>query len=497
MKTHLRSDWSSRAITGLVSVTLVVIGVIVYLSPVGSHRSQPDSQVKVVTTTMPRSPWTPSTKPSHAKPSAKQVTVTRVQVDKPDPGAAADGPVTTDGLTARATTPNCSKYKWQQDAQAVYLANLSDPYGLDGPTGPYNGNGLACDTLPTDPARAASKAVDPFTWSDPAGPSKAAVLSPSTKYFGLAADGLPGDGSLYDLEDQLAAKAPNLVEWFQYFGQSYPTAKVATAWQRKALPVITWMSAPSGYTTAADLSAYAPKAIAAGSQDAYIKTWAASIAVQKLPVVIRYDHEANGNWYPWSVGWKQQGISGTTTADYVAAWRHVWQIFSDYGANDYAIWAYVPSRIDTLPTYGTGLASQAAILQASYPGDKYVDWVGMDGYQFNADESTTATDTFAATLGVLESFAAKPVFIAEMGSAESAIKPGWITDAYAKLAADPNVVAVTYFDNDVNGVHTIDNKPVRTNWRIDSSTAALNAFRRAVANPAYGSGLYPPYLIGN
>ena len=56
----------------------------------------------------------------------------------------------------------CYDFKWQQDAQAAYLANLSDPWGLDGAPGPANGDGLACTGWPVDPTRAASVPADPF-----------------------------------------------------------------------------------------------------------------------------------------------------------------------------------------------------------------------------------------------------------------------------------------------------------------------------------------------
>ena len=43
---------------------------------------------------------------------------------------------TTAPTTARCRAPQCSDFTWQQDAQAAYVANLADPWGLDGPAGP-------------------------------------------------------------------------------------------------------------------------------------------------------------------------------------------------------------------------------------------------------------------------------------------------------------------------------------------------------------------------
>jgi beta-mannanase len=268
---------------------------------------------------------------------------------------------------------------------------------------------------------------------------------------------------------------------------------------RGALPVITWMSAPTDYTRRGDLSDYSLASIAAGYHDEYLRAWAARIAVQQLPVVIRFDHESNGSWYPWSVGWHRQGITGNTPADYRAAWRHVWDIFQTMGANAFTIWAYVPTRIDTLGTYGSGYPSQRALVTASYPGDRYVDWVGVDGYQYDPAESSTYHQTFAASFDTLSSFTNRPILVAEMGAAEdgAGIKPRWIKQTYAGLAADPRVIGACYFDNDVTGVHYINGAPVHTNWKVTSSPAALAAVRAGVADGAFGAGIYPPYLLGD
>jgi mannan endo-1,4-beta-mannosidase len=488
MRVQHGSRASTRVIVVVVSVALAAIGWIVYGSPLATHKSAAKTRIVTVDETMPRKGHATPNEASHPV-STPHVTVTSVSVTR-SPGA---GPA-----DAASGAPSCSSFQWQQDAQAAYLADLSDPDALDGPAGPDNGDGLACGELPTDPSRTKSTPVDAFTWTMPSIPTKAEVLNPSKKYFGVAADGLPNDSPLFDSEDAELGQAPSTVEWFQNFGDAYPYSKVSSAWQRGALPVITWMSAPNNFAQVSDLSSYSLLSIAAGSQDAYLKTWAASIAVQKMPVVIRFDHEANGNWYPWSLGWSKQGITTNTAVNYVAAWQHVWNIFQSYGANNYAIWAYVPSRVDTLGTYGTG-QSQSQLIAASYPGSGYVDWIGMDGYQYNPAESTTYSDTFSATLGALEGFSGKPIMIAEMGSAEqgTTVKPQWIKQTLAALAANPRIVSAIYFDNDVTGVHYIDGFAVRTNWRINSSPQAQSALQAGLSASGFGQGIYPPYLLGN
>ena len=47
---------------------------------------------------------------------------------------------------------DCDYFDWQEQAQHIYLADLSDPFGLDGPPGPDNDTvgepGVACEGLP-------------------------------------------------------------------------------------------------------------------------------------------------------------------------------------------------------------------------------------------------------------------------------------------------------------------------------------------------------------
>ena len=45
------------------------------------------------------------------------------------------------------------------------------------------------------------------------------------------------------------------------------------------------------------------------------------------PFFLRFDWEMNGNWFPWS-----EGVNGNQSGEFVAAWRHVHDIFTSVGA---------------------------------------------------------------------------------------------------------------------------------------------------------------------
>jgi hypothetical protein len=103
-----------------------------------------------------------------------------------------------------------------------------------------------------------------------------------------------------------------------------------------------------------------PRSIALGKQDRYIKRQARYIKSYKRTVYLRFDHEMNGNWYPWS----------GSSKNYKLMWIHTYKIFRKLGVkNAKFIWS------PNLNTYEQdGVFDQR--VKSYYPGDKYVDVIG-------------------------------------------------------------------------------------------------------------------------
>jgi hypothetical protein len=128
-------------------------------------------------------------------------------------------------------------------------------------------------------------------------------------------------------------------------------------------------------------------------------------------------------------------------------------------------------------------------LAALFPGDAYVDWVGVDGYNFGALTLNGVTHTwqtfdqvFAATITELEALSRRPVVISEVGCSEvGGSKAGWITAFLASIRRDPRIAGFVWFDH-----------RKETDWRIESSQGAEQAFRRGVRTATY----QPPALAG-
>jgi hypothetical protein len=219
--------------------------------------------------------------------------------------------------------------------------------------------------------------------------------------------------------------------------------------------------------------------ISAGVHDTYIRQWAAAAKAWGHPFFLRFNWEMNGNWqFPWS-----EQLNGNLPGDYVRAWRHVHDLFAEAGANN-ATWVWCPnvSGGTTRP------------LASVYPGDNYVDWTCLDGYNkyqtwlgmhsvFTGSGINWLYDSYAEILNVAPN---KPIMIGETGSLEAgdggAKKAAWLTDAFANQLPKnmPRIKAVVLFDWD-------DNSSALASLPIESSTQSIQAFKSAIASPYYAA----------
>ena len=180
----------------------------------------------------------------------------------------------------------------------------------------------------------------------------------------------------------------------------------------------------------------------------------------------------NGDWLPWS-----GAANGRDPAEYVLAWRRVHSIFREEGASN-AIWIWSPNSVDAPREAWNGFTRY-------YPGDAYVDWVGVDGYNWGTTREWSSWQSFGSIFDpVYRAFARrKPIMISEVSSAEAGgSKAAWIASAARTLKMRfPAVRAVVWFNIDKEA-----------DWRVDSSASALHAFRALAADPYFGARLQSP-----
>ncbi len=284
-------------------------------------------------------------------------------------------------------------------------------------------------------------------------PSSSAALR-----FGVGTPGGPLAAAELAEVSSLAGEAPSIILSYKDFNQTPPLAELDAVRSRGALTLLTWE--PWTWGGGVSQPAYSLDRIAAGDFDPYLRQWGQSLANWGHPVMLRFGHEMNGDWYPWS-----EQVNGNSPGDYVAAWRHVHDVVTAAGASNIT-WVWNPN----VPYWGS------TSLTGLYPGPGYVDAVALDGYNWGTSASWSTwlspPQLFDDGLFQLRSLApGKQILIAETSSAEQGgSKPEWNTALISYLASQGDVTAVMWFHF---------NK--ETDWRINSSTSSADALKQALA----------------
>lgn len=233
-----------------------------------------------------------------------------------------------------------------------------------------------------------------------------------------------------------------------------------------------------------------------------------------VPTIVRFAHEMNGSWYPW----------GQDPRTYVAAFRRVADAIHANAPTATMLWApnegegypfsgmqYVAkpgsSAAKTLDTNRDGTVDANDDPYRPYwPGERYVDWVGMSLYHWGTTYPWGAnvvppagkfaallTGTTKATASVPDFYAEyaekyeKPLAIVETaalfrpaggGATEAAIKKAWLSQVMspATLKEFPRLRLVNWFEWKKNETEVGD----VVDWRISADPELRQAFLAAV-----------------
>lgn len=266
-----------------------------------------------------------------------------------------------------------------------------------------------------------------------------------------------------DLDRFIAATGttPDIVGVFEDWSLDRPLQSdiANTVAARGSRLLITWEPWDGSAATVSQ-PRYSLASIIDGSHDPYIDAFARSVKAHPYRVVVRFMHEMNGFWYPWA-----SEARGTTPGQYVRAWRHVHDRFARLGVANVR-WMWAPNAV--YPGAGQ--------LRRLYPGDAYVDRIGISNYNWGArrhDGTRTHWQGFSSlfepTIAHLRRFTDKPVWVAETGSTNSGgRKAAWITGMFSQLRSMPDIAGVMWFD--------IHDAKHHADWRIETDAAAVKAW---------------------
>jgi Glycosyl hydrolase family 26 len=243
------------------------------------------------------------------------------------------------------------------------------------------------------------------------------------------------------------------------------------SWGSQSIPVPSNLSEPN----------FQLSDVIEGRYDTYIKNFATAAKSWGKPFFLRFNWEMNGNWFAW-----MEGVNGNQPGEYVAAWRHVHDIFTSVGATN-ATWVWCPN-VDP--------EGRMKKLSGLYPGDAYVDWTGLDGYNWGTnparpDRWRSFDDLYKSTYKTITETIApsKPMIVSEVGSTEyGGSKASWIKDMLAKVPVDyPKIRGLLWFEKFDDGM----------DWPIETSSSATSAFASGIQASPYAGNVFGSLSFGS
>ena len=172
----------------------------------------------------------------------------------------------------------------------------------------------------------------------------------------------------------------------------------------------------------------------------------------------------NGNWYPWSgarIGAER----------YIKVYRYVHDIFKKNEVNNVK-WIFSVNWEDIPAIKGNSFLLY-------YPGDPYVDFVGIDGYNWGETQEwsrwITLNDLFKKVCDEATYELKKPLIISEFSSAgKGGDKALWIKEALRDIRLWQNIKAFILF-----------NVKKEVDWNFSSDKTSGQALKEGLEDPYF------------
>jgi Glycosyl hydrolase family 26 len=261
------------------------------------------------------------------------------------------------------------------------------------------------------------------------GPTPPDLPVPKTRAFGVYVDP-------WHIDDWAArvGATPTIAAKFEAFSRKRDVEKFTNEAQRRGIRevLVSWepwkpVRAKLGvYRQSYPQRGYRNVDIANGSQDRYIRRLARGLSTFDGTVYIRYAHEMNGFWYPWS--WDARS--------YRKAWRRIVRLFREVEADNVRfVWSANLNLYEPADTWMRNL-------QLYWPGSAYVDALGSTMINFGGRKLYTVSD-FEPRLRALHRRFGKPLLITEANT-QYGDRVGWLRGFRAMLRRTPWITAVAW-----------------------------------------------------
>ncbi|MGF7184942.1 hypothetical protein GGQ84_001027 [Desulfitispora alkaliphila] len=255
--------------------------------------------------------------------------------------------------------------------------------------------------------------------------------------------------------------------FFRYlgYGREFPRLWVQEVKDAGAVPQIAW-EPNSGLEHVND--------------DEYLRSFARACAEADVPIFLRFASEMNGDWSAYS----------GDPDEFIKKWRLVHRVMAEEAPNVAMVWT-----VFTFP--------QGNILDY-YPGDDYVDWVGVNVYNVvyhnnNINHYAAYQDPIQLMDYVYRTFGdRKPIHISEWGVTHYTITDGkyyveWSQEKLRRMydgirELRPRAKAIYYFD--VNNLVNAPEGRRINNYSLTCDEDKLNTYSEVVNHDFYLSRTY-------
>ena len=293
----------------------------------------------------------------------------------------------------------------------------------------------------------------------------------------------PWDMNAVTTFEQIVGKGMSLIEFSSSWEDcsrnpcrfyKFPLQAMDNVRSHGSIPVFSW-GAEATPSTGPDQPDFQLADIIAGTYDPYVAQFASEARDWGHPFFLRFNWEMNGNWFPWS-----EKVNGNAPGQYIAAWRHVHDIFTAVGATN-ASWVWCP--------YSDGGKRKGQPLALVYPGTAYVDWTCMDGYNWgdnpvNPQKWRSFSELFDLSYKALTKKIApdKPLMLGEFATTpDGGHKALWIKKMFQDLPRMyPRIRALIYFNSFDRQV----------DWPLETSPNAARAFALGIHKGIYANNRF-------
>jgi hypothetical protein len=321
-------------------------------------------------------------------------------------------------------------------------------------------------------------------------PAPAALAATTPIMWGAWVGNTPLDSAALDAFEQQAGKRQSIIHFGQpwWKNNSYVPFRAAdfeAIRNRGAVPLLDWGS--WDYSKGTNQPDFQLADITGGRHDAFLIQFAQSAKAWGHPFFLRLNPEMNGWWLPWS-----EQVNGNQPGEFAPAWRHVVDVFRAQGATN-VTWVWCPNVS----------SPRATPIANLYPGQDYVDWTGLDGYNWGTDLGNkwqTFDQVFAGSdyngnhnsyQQVLDVAPGKPMMIGETGTSRDGGDPGaWVRDALsAQLPTNfPQVKALVWFNWNAGDV--------ALDWPIENTAATRQAFAESIGSSYFAGSDFRDLPVG-